>query len=137
MLGRSDGTLNPNGVRFGSAEIYNVVERLNEVEDSLCVACKNKLKEERVVLFIKMANGYKFTDELITKLKQEIRSKLSPRHIPAKILQTQDIPHTTNGKKVEVAVKRILAGEHVEHRVAYRNPESLDLYYNIKELEDL
>ena len=79
----------------------------------------------------------RFTNELITKLKQEIRSKLSPRHIPAKILQTQDIPHTTNGKKVEVAVKRILAGEIVEHRVAYRNPESLDLYYNLKELEDL
>jgi hypothetical protein len=79
----------------------------------------------------------RFTDDFITRIKHEIRSKLSPRHIPAKILQTQDIPHTTNGKKVEVAVKRILAGEHVEHRVAYRNPQSLDLYYNLKELEDL
>jgi acetoacetyl-CoA synthetase len=80
---------------------------------------------------------FRFTDELTTRIKQEIRSKLSPRHIPAKILQTQDIPHTTNGKKVEVAVKRILAGENIEHRVAYRNPESLDLYHNLKELEDL
>ena len=70
-------------------------------------------------------------------ITHEIRTKLSPRHIPAKILQTQDIPHTTNGKKVEVAVKKILAGEEVEHTGTYRNPGSLDLYRNLKELEDL
>lgn len=136
MLGRSDGTLNPNGVRFGSAEIYNIVDRAKEVEDSLCVGYKNSSNEERVVLFLKMANGFKFTDDVINQLKQQIRTQLSPRHVPAKILQTQDIPYTTNGKKVEVAVKTILAGGHVNHRVSLRNPDSLDLYCNLQGLDD-
>ena len=78
----------------------------------------------------------RLNEDLTRKLKLKIRSQLSPRHVPAKILETQDIPYTTNGKKVEVAVKKILAGEKVDHRVAYRNPESIDLYYNLEELKD-
>ena len=79
---------------------------------------------------------WRFTDDVINQLKQQIRTQLSPRHVPAKILQTQDIPYTTNGKKVEVAVKTILAGGHVNHRVSLRNPDSLDLYCNLQGLDD-
>ncbi|XP_040843077.1 acetoacetyl-CoA synthetase isoform X2 [Ochotona curzoniae] len=108
MLGRSDGTLNPNGVRFGSSEIYNIVEAFEEVMDSLCVPQYNKDGEERVILFLKMAPGHTFGPEL----------------------------YTLNGKKVEVAVKQVIAGKAVEQRGAFSNPESLDLYWDIPELRD-
>jgi len=134
MLGRSDGTLNPSGVRFGSAEIYNTVERLEEVEDSLCVGQQTDVGE-RVVLFLKMANGFRLDNELITRVKNTIRQRLSPRHIPQIILETKEIPYTASGKKVEVAVKKILSGEHVTSRGALANPDSLDFYYNIQELK--
>lgn len=134
MLGRSDGTLNPSGVRFGSAEIYNTVEKLEEVEDSLCVGQQTDFGE-RVVLFLKMANGFRLDNELITRVKNIIRQRLSPRHIPQIILETKEIPYTASGKKVEVAVKKILSGEHVTSRGALANPDSLEFYYNIKELK--
>lgn len=139
MLGRSDGTLNPNGVRFGSAEIYNVVDKFNVdggIEDSLCVGQKIKGEDdERVVLFLKMKDGSaSISDELVKKLKVTIRSELSPRHVPAFILAIKDIPYTINGKKVEVAVKKILGGQKVTATGTLSNPESLDLYYNIPEL---
>ncbi|XP_015754896.1 PREDICTED: acetoacetyl-CoA synthetase-like [Acropora digitifera] len=134
MLGRSDGTLNPSGVRFGSAEIYNTVERLEEVEDSLCVGQQTDVGE-RVVLFLKMANGFRLDNEVITRVKKTIRQRLSPRHIPQIILETKEIPYTASGKKVEVAVKKILSGEHVTSRGALANPDSLDFYYNIQELK--
>lgn len=93
MLGRSDGTLNPSGVRFGSAEIYNVVDRLQQVEDSLCVGQKIKGQDdERVVLFLKMKQGHEFTEDLVKSIKTMIRSQLSPRHVPAIVLPIQDIP---------------------------------------------
>jgi len=134
MLGRSDGTLNPAGVRFGSAEIYNIVERFEEVEDSLCVGQLTN-EGERVVLFLKMANGFSFDNELVTRVKSTIRQRLSARHVPEIILETKEIPYTASGKKVEVAVKRILGGEHVKNRGALANPNSLDLYYDIPELK--
>ncbi|KAJ3386162.1 hypothetical protein HDU92_002669 [Lobulomyces angularis] len=100
MLGRSDGILNPGGVRFGSAEIYNVLESFVEIEDSLCVAQKLKqVDDERVVLFLKLKKGYVLNDKLLKKIKTEIRELLSPRHIPAVILQTSEIPYTLTGKK--------------------------------------
>lgn len=95
MLGRSDGTLNPSGVRFGSAEIYNVVDQfINQgVEDSLCVGQKIKNEDdERVVLFLKMKEGVELTDDLVKSIKVKIRSELSPRHVPAFILPIADIP---------------------------------------------
>lgn len=95
MLGRSDGTLNPSGVRFGSAEIYNVVDRFVDqgVEDSLCVGQKIKNEDdERVVLFLKMKNNEPLSDELVKSIKVKIRSELSPRHVPAFILPITDIP---------------------------------------------
>lgn len=133
MLGRSDGTLNPAGVRFGSAEIYNIVERFEEVEDSLCVGQQTK-DGERVVLFLKMSNGFRFNEELVARVKSTIRQRLSARHVPEIILETKEIPYTASGKKVEVAVKRILAGEHIKNRGALANPNSLDLYCGIAEL---
>ncbi|XP_077457617.1 acetoacetyl-CoA synthetase [Stigmatopora argus] len=136
MLGRSDGTLNPNGVRFGSSEIYNIVEAFEEVSDSLCVPQYNSDGEERVILFLKMAPGKAFGTELATRLKAAIRKALSARHVPALFLETADIPYTLSGKKVEVAVKQVLAGREVSQRGAFSNPDSLDLYKNIPELQN-
>uniref|UniRef100_A0A8C9AM72 Acetoacetyl-CoA synthetase n=1 Tax=Prolemur simus TaxID=1328070 RepID=A0A8C9AM72_PROSS len=136
MLGRSDGTLNPNGVRFGSSEIYNIVEAFEEVVDSLCVPQQNEDREERVVLFLKMAPGHTFRPDLVRRICDAIRLGLSARHVPSLILETKDIPYTLNGKKVEVAVKQIIAGRAVEHRGAFSNPEALDLYRDIPELRD-
>ncbi|XP_032732389.1 acetoacetyl-CoA synthetase isoform X2 [Lontra canadensis] len=136
MLGRSDGTLNPNGVRFGSSEIYNIVEAFEEVADSLCVPQYNKDGEERVLLFLKMASGHSFGPELVKSICNAIRVGLSARHVPSLVLETKGIPYTLNGKKVEVAVKQIIAGKAVEHRGAFSNPEALDLYRDIPELQD-
>uniref|UniRef100_A0A2K5JNC5 Acetoacetyl-CoA synthetase n=2 Tax=Colobus angolensis palliatus TaxID=336983 RepID=A0A2K5JNC5_COLAP len=135
MLGRSDGTLNPNGVRFGSSEIYNIVESFEEVEDSLCVPQYNKYREERVILFLKMASGHAFQPDLVKRIRDTIRVGLSARHVPSLILETKGIPYTLNGKKVEVAVKQIIAGKAVEQGGAFSNPETLDLYRDIPELQ--
>ncbi|XP_044514669.1 acetoacetyl-CoA synthetase isoform X2 [Gracilinanus agilis] len=136
MLGRSDGTLNPNGVRFGSSEIYNIVEAFEEVLDSLCIPQYNKDGEERVILFLKMVSEHSFSQDLVKRIKDAIRIGLSARHVPSLILETKDIPYTINGKKVEVAVKHIIAGKLVEQRGSFSNPESLDLYQNIPELQN-
>ncbi|XP_069817063.1 acetoacetyl-CoA synthetase isoform X1 [Dendropsophus ebraccatus] len=136
MLGRSDGTLNPNGVRFGSSEIYNIVESFVEVSDSLCIPQYNKDGEERVILFLKMNNNCTFNNDLVKRIKDAIRVALSARHVPALILETKDIPYTISGKKVEVAVKQTIAGKEVAHRGAFSNPQSLDLYRNIPELQN-
>ncbi|KAK2172904.1 hypothetical protein NP493_920g00005 [Ridgeia piscesae] len=136
MLGRSDGTLNPNGVRFGSAEIYHIVEQFKEIQDSLCVSQRNKTgDEERVILFLQMAPGIAFSNEIVRTVKSSIRQQLSARHIPAIVLPTNEIPYTHNGKKVEVAVKKVISGEEVKVRGAYANPNCIDLYANIPELQ--
>ncbi|KAK1328238.1 hypothetical protein QTO34_011805 [Cnephaeus nilssonii] len=135
MLGRSDGTLNPNGVRFGSSEIYNIVEAFEEVSDSLCVPQHNQDGEERVVLFLRMAAGHAFRPALVQRIRDAIRSGLSARHVPSVILETKGIPYTLNGKKVEVAVKQVIAGKAVDHRGAFSNPEALELYRHVPELQ--
>ncbi|XP_073696680.1 acetoacetyl-CoA synthetase [Garra rufa] len=136
MLGRSDGTLNPNGVRFGSSEIYNIVEAFEEVSDSLCVPQYNGDGEERVILFLKMGPNKTFSQELVGKIRSAIRVALSARHVPALMLETKDIPYTISGKKVEVAVKQVIAGKDVTQRGAFSNPDSLDLYKNLPELQN-
>ncbi|KTF76901.1 hypothetical protein cypCar_00015419 [Cyprinus carpio] len=136
MLGRSDGTLNPNGVRFGSSEIYNIVEAFEEVSDSLCVPQYNSDGEERVILFLKMGPKNTFSQELVGRIRGAIRVALSARHVPALILETKDIPYTISGKKVEVAVKQVIAGKDVTQRGAFSNPDSLDLYKNLPELQN-
>ncbi|XP_011815566.1 PREDICTED: acetoacetyl-CoA synthetase-like [Colobus angolensis palliatus] len=125
MLGWSDGTLNPSGVRFGSMEIYNVVDSFKEVEHSLCVPQYNKYGEERVILFLKMASGHAFQPDLVKRIHDTIHVGLSVRHVPSLIVETKGIPYTLNGKKVEVAVKQIIAGKAVEQRGAFLNPEAL------------
>jgi len=133
IFGRSDATLNPGGVRIGTAEIYRVVDTFDDVEDSLVVGQKWK-GDERVILFIKLNKKRIFTDNLTKQIKQSIRNNCSPRHVPAIVLETKDIPYTINGKKVEIAVKKIIHGHTVANKDALANPESLDLYQNLNEL---
>ncbi len=130
MYGRSDATLNPGGVRIGTAEIYNVVENMEEISDSVIVGQQFQ-GDERVVLFVKLADGYSLDDGLLKKIKSNIRSACSPRHVPAIIKTVKDVPYTLNGKKVEVAVKKIIHGEDVLNRDALKNPESLDEFVGI------
>ena len=94
MLGRSDGTLNPNGVRFGSADIYNTIENTEEIDDSLCIGQKNphNTTEERVILFLKLKQDYEFNQTLVDKIKTKIRTSLSARHVPNLILPITEIP---------------------------------------------
>ncbi|MFQ6605596.1 MAG: acetoacetate--CoA ligase [Fidelibacterota bacterium] len=134
IFGRSDATLNPQGVRIGTAEIYRVVEARPEITDSLVVG-QQWQGDERVILFIKMKNDAPLTDELRSRLKSEIRSQCSPRHVPAIILPVSDIPYTINGKKVEIAVKKIIHGQDVRNRDALANPESLEQFRHIPELQ--
>ena len=135
MLGRSDATLNPGGVRIGTAEIYRQLEQMEEVEDSVVIG-QNWKNDIRVILFVKLAPGYELTDDLKNKIKQTIRTNASPRHVPAKILSTPEVPYTLNMKKVELAVKKIIEGQPVLNRDALGNPEALDYYENIPELQE-
>lgn len=134
MYGRSDATLNPGGVRIGTAEIYRVVENVPEVEDSLVVG-QDWDNDVRVILFLKMKEGQQLNDELVAKVKTVIRTSTTPRHVPAKVIQVADIPYTINGKKVELAVRKIIHGMDVKNKDALGNPESLDLYVGLEELE--
>ena len=121
-------------MRFGSAEIYNIVEEFPEVSDSVCVGQASPDRtEERVLLFLKLVDSVTLSTALVTRLQRTIRTRLSARHVPALILPIQDIPYTVNGKKVEVAVKRVLAGEEVSNKNALSNPASLDLFKEIPE----
>ena len=133
IFGRSDATLNPGGVRIGTAEISRVVDTFDEVEDSLVVGQKWE-DDERVILFVKLNKKCSFTENLTKQIKQSIRNNCSPRHVPAIVLETKDIPYTINGKKVEIAVKKIIHGDTVTNKDALANPESLDLYQNLNEL---
>lgn len=131
MLGRSDGTLKPAGVRFGSAELYNVIDRhfSAEVADSLAVGQRRPQDtDERVVLFLKMQPGNLFDAALVGRVKSIIRQQLSPRHVPAVILPVAEIPYTVNGKKVEIAVKKIISGQTYVPSGTLSNPECLKLY---------
>ena len=132
MYGRSDATLNPGGVRIGTAEIYSIVENMTEIEDSVIVG-QQWHGDERVVLFIKLKPGISLDDNLVKKISSNIRAGCSPRHVPALIKEVNDIPYTLNGKKVEVAVKKIIHGEEVQNRDALRNPESLEQFKGILE----
>jgi acetoacetyl-CoA synthetase len=134
MFGRSDATLNPGGVRIGTAEIYRVVENMDEIEDSVVVGQQYE-GDERVILFVKMNKGFNLDEELIRKIRNNIRNNCSPRHMPALILETPDVPYTINGKKVEIAVKKLIHGQEVKNRDALSNPQCLDYFKNLKELE--
>ncbi|TKX20971.1 malonamoyl-CoA synthetase-like protein [Elsinoe australis] len=131
MLGRSDGILKPGGVRFGSAEIYNLVLQHfgGEVEDALCIGRRREGDDdETVVLFLKMMEGKKFDEELVGKVKGVVRKELSARHVPGIVVECPDIPITVNGKKVENAVKQILCGLNVKTSASVANAECLEWY---------
>jgi acetoacetyl-CoA synthetase len=135
IYGRSDATLNPGGVRIGTAEIYRQAEQLDEIEDSLVVG-QNWKNDVRVILFVQMAKGCELTEDLKNKIKKTIRTNASPRHVPAKILAVPEIPYTLNMKKVELAVKKVIQGQEVKNKDALKNPEILDFYANLKELQE-
>jgi acetoacetyl-CoA synthetase len=122
--------LKPSGVRIGTAEIYAQMENLPELADSLAIG-QNYQDDQRVVLFVKLAAGYSLTDELKDKIRKTLRENASPRHVPAVILETPDIPYTLNMKKVESAVTNIINGRSVSNKDALINPNSLEYYEKI------
>ena len=130
IFGRSDATLNPGGVRIGTAEIYRVVEQMREIIDSLVVGVQSN-GDEQVALFLKMDEGAILNDNLINQIKSSIRANCSPRHVPSIIKSVEDIPYTISGKKVELAVKKIIHGEEVTNKDALANPEALDCFKGI------
>ena len=134
IYGRSDTTLNPGGVRIGTAEIYRQVESFPEVADSIVVGQRWQ-DDERVILFVKLVEGKELTPELENKIRKAIRENASPRHVPAKIIAVRDIPYTINMKKVELAVRNVIHGEPVLNKDALSNPEALEYYKNLPELQ--
>jgi acetoacetyl-CoA synthetase len=135
IQGRSDATLNPGGVRIGTAELYRRVEQFEEIEDSVVVG-QNWKNDVRVILFVKMAPSFTLSEELKSRIRQTIREHASPRHVPAKIVEVPDIPYTLNMKKVELAVKKVIHNQEVKNRDALKNPESLDFFAEISELRE-
>ena len=127
VWGRSDATLNPGGIRIGTAEIYRVVESFEDVEDSIVVGQQLE-GDERVLLFVKLRDGKQLDGKLRIALRQKIKTECTPRHVPAMILQVADIPYTRSGKKVEIAVKKIINGKSIDNTNALANPEALDIY---------
>lgn len=130
FYGRSDSVLKPSGVRIGTAEIYNVVETVSEVADSLVIGQEWK-GDQRILLFVKLADGVALTDELQSKIKSALRKNASPRHVPDKIFSVPEIPYTLNMKKVESSVTNIINGRPVTNRDALINPNVLDYYEKI------
>jgi len=133
IFGRSDATLNPGGVRIGTAEIYRQVEQLPEVLESLAVGQAWE-GDERIVLFVRLGEGVRLDDALRKKISERIRSQTTPRHVPARIVQVADIPRTKSGKIVEIAVRHVIHGRKIANLEALANPEALDLFRDLPEL---
>ncbi len=128
VYGRSDATLNPGGIRIGTAEIYRVVEEQDEIADSIAVGKKFN-GDEKIILFVALRENIKLNKALKDKIKLELKQKATPRHVPSEIFKVKDIPRTISGKKVEIAVSKILNGEEVENKDALANPDSLKQFY--------
>jgi acetoacetyl-CoA synthetase len=131
--GRSDATLNPGGVRIGTAEIYAQLEEIPELLETVAVAQEWE-DDVRVVLFVRLAQGVGLDDALRATIRKKIRSGATPRHVPAKIVQIADIPRTRSGKITELAVRDAIHGRPVTNTEALANPQALDLYRNLPEL---
>ena len=127
FCGRSDAVIKASGVRVGTSEIYNVVDKLPEVADSLAVG-QNWKGDQRIILFVKLAQDNHLSRDLEEKIRKTLRVEASPKHVPALILEVPDIPYTFNMKKVETAVANIVNNRLVTNRDALANPESLDFY---------
>jgi len=132
--GRSDATLNPGGVRIGTAEIYAQVERIPEVVEALAIG-QDWDNDVRVVLFVRLREGAVLDEALQDRIRREVRSGASPRHVPARIVQVADIPRTKSGKITELAVRDVVHGRDVKNKEALANPEALDLYKDLPELK--
>ncbi|KAI0119945.1 acetoacetate-CoA ligase [Nemania sp. FL0031] len=140
FLGRADGVLNPSGVRFGSAEIYSVIERnfVDQIADSICVGQRRPQdNDESVMLFLLMRPGHKFTEKLVQDVKNAIQREMTKRHVPKYVFETPEIPTTVNLKKVELPVKQIVSGHIIKPSGTLLNPDSLDYYYQFAKVEEL
>lgn len=135
IFGRSDTTLNPGGVRLGTAEIYSVVEKFKEIQESIVIG-QSWENDIRIILFIVLNKDYNLTDEIKEKIKNAIKTNASPRHVPSKIISISEIPKTKNGKLVELAVKQTVEGVIIKNLEALANPDSLKQFKNIKELNE-
>ncbi len=134
MHGRSDATLNPGGVRIGTSEIYGVVEQMDEVKEALAIG-QQWDGDVRIILFTVLAEGVTLDDDLAERIRTRIRLGASPRHMPARVIAITDIPRTKSGKISEIAVRDIIHGREVKNKEALANPEALELYRDLPELE--
>ncbi len=134
IYGRSDAVLNPGGVRIGTAEIYRQVEKLDEVVESIAVG-QQWHGDERIVLFVRLRDGLALDETLRDRIRRVIRDNTTPRHVPAKIVAVADIPRTISGKIVELAVQHVIHGRNIENADALANPEALELYRDLAELQ--
>ncbi|KAL7274949.1 hypothetical protein RUND412_002125 [Rhizina undulata] len=140
MMGRADGVLNPSGIRFGSSEIYSIIDRdfPMQIQDSICVGQRRPHdSDESVMLFLLMKAGVPFTQALVRQVKDSIAKGLSKRHVPKYVFQTPEIPTTINFKKVELPVKQIVSGKRIKPSGTLANPESLDFYYQFVDAEGM
>ena len=135
IYGRSDAVLNPGGVRIGTSELYRVVEQINDVLESLAVGQEWR-GDVRIIMFVRLRNGRRLDDALIERIRRRIREQLSPRHVPAKIIQVNDIPRTKSGKIVELAVRDVIHGRLVKNVEALANPEALEQLKNLAALQE-
>ncbi len=135
IYGRSDATLNPGGVRIGTAEIYRQVETLQEIAESLCVG-QDWEDDQRVILFVRLQPGVELDESLELTIRQTIRANTSPRHVPAKIIAVADLPRTISGKITELAVRDVIHGREVNNTGALANPEALKLFRDLPQLLD-
>ena len=132
--GRSDTTLNPGGIRIGTAEIYRQVEVVDEVSEALVIGQKWQ-DDERIVLFVTLVDGCALNDELKQKIRQQIRQNTTPHHNPKVIIAVPEIPRTLNGKIVELAVRAVVEGREIDNKEALLNPEALGFFANLEELK--
>ncbi len=133
--GRSDATLNPGGVRIGTAELYAQVEQIPEIVESIAIG-QEWDHDVRIVLFVRLADGAKLDEALIERIKRQIRTGASPRHVPAKVIAISDIPRTRSGKITELAVRDVVHGRPVKNTEALANPEALELYRDLPALKN-
>jgi acetoacetyl-CoA synthetase len=133
ILGRSDAVLNPGGVRIGTAEIYRQVEQTEEILDSVVVG-QDWQGDVRVVLFVRLREGLRLDEALEKRIREQIRRNTTPRHVPARIVQVNDVPRTLSGKVVELAVRNVVHGLPVKNTDALANPEALEQFRDRPEL---
>ncbi|MCK4377851.1 MAG: acetoacetate--CoA ligase, partial [Deltaproteobacteria bacterium] len=134
FYGRSDATLNPGGVRIGTAEIYRQVETIPEIKDSVVIG-QNWDNDVRVILFIILEAGVDLTPELEKRIKTTIRKNTTPRHVPAKVIPVTDIPYTISGKKVELAVRKVVEDQEITNKDALANPQALECFKDLPQLQ--